>query len=90
MERLLQRTGPRQNTQSRAVKAWLASQRVASMSCQAEVLSAGYALSGGAHLLKNELEVGSSLPHLLPHYIQTPITQTGQIAVACNRHHALE
>jgi CRP-like cAMP-binding protein len=56
---------------------------------QAVVLSAGYAYRLGADRVKNELEHGRLLAHLLLRYTLSLITQTGQIAV-CNRHHTLE
>ncbi|MGZ9003544.1 MAG: Crp/Fnr family transcriptional regulator [Burkholderiales bacterium] len=56
---------------------------------QAMVLSAGHAYRLGAHLLKNEFDRDASLPHLLLHYTQALIAQTGQTAV-CNRHHSVE
>jgi len=56
---------------------------------QAMVLSGGYAYRLGPDVVKNEFQQGGPLHHLLLHYTQALIAQTGQIAV-CNRHHSLE
>jgi len=56
---------------------------------QAVVLRRGFAYRLGSAALRDELERGGPLWHLLLRYTQTLIAQTGQAAV-CNRHHSLE
>lgn len=56
---------------------------------RAVVQSAGHAFRLGASHIKQLVENGGPLLHLLLRYTQTLITQMSQTAV-CNRHHSLE
>jgi hypothetical protein len=53
------------------------------------VLTTGYAYRLESELVKSDFEHDGPLLHLLLHYTQALIAETGQTAV-CNRHHSLE